>query len=220
MGKKKEDSFLNDYQKIKNEMVFEKVDNILKNQIDNYPEALEEIGFAYYEEENFEEKEENEAMPQNSNQKYLVSYFDGKTELSEKTLQIFEAERNAQNPNYPLIRKYFKKANKNLKTLILYGLDQQPTHVQFLCDLAYYHEFENLLKELISRFNIACSKENNLLNFSEIAQEFYYATSPDGYDALCFLKELFPPHTEKGKNIRFIIAELIKENDKSQHINF
>ena len=220
MGKKKEDSFLNGYQKIKNEMVFEKADNILKNKPGNYPEALEEIGFEYYEEENFEEKDEDEAIPQNFNQKYLVSYFDGKKELSEKTLQIFEAERNAQHPNYPLIRKYFKKANKNLKTLILYGLDQQPTHVQLLCDLAYYHEFENILKELISRFTIACSKENNLLNFSEIAQEFYYATSPDGYDALYFLKELFPPNTEKGKNIRFLIAELTKENDTSQQINF
>ena len=220
MGKKREDSFLNDYQKTKNEMVFEKVDNILKNQPDNYREALGEIGFGYYEEENLEEKEEDEAIPQNSNQKYLVSYFDGKKELSEKTLQIFEAERNAQHPNYPLIRKYFKKANKNLKTLILYGLGQQPTHVQLLSDLAYYHEFENLLKELISRFTIACNKENNLLNFSEIAQEFYYATIPDGYNALYFLKELLPPHTEKGKNIRFLIAELTKESDTSRHINF
>lgn len=220
MGKKRDDSLLSDYQKVKTEMVFEKVDNILKNQPDNYREALGKIGFRYYEEDNLEEKEEDKAIPQNSNQKYLVSYFDGKNELSEKTLQIFEAERNAQHPNYPLIRKYFKKANKNLKTLILYGLDQQPTHVQLLCDLAYYHEFENLLKELISRFTIACNKENNLLNFSEIAQEFYYATIPDGYDALYFLKKLFPPHTEKGENIRFLIAELTKEHDTSRHINF
>lgn len=220
MGKKKEDSFLNDYQKIKNEMVFEKVDFFLKNQPGNFREALEEIGFEYYEEEDFEEKEENNAIPQNSNQKYLVSYFDGKKELSEKTLQIFDAERDAQHPNYPLIRKYFKKANKNLKALLLYGLDQRPTHVQLLCDLAYYHEFENLLNELILRFSIACSNENNLLNFSEIAQEFYYATIPDGYDALYFLKELFPSHTEKGKNIRLLIAELTKENDTFQPINF
>ena len=220
MGKKKEDSFLNDYQKIKNEMVFEQIDNILKSQPGNFREALEEIGFEYYEEEDFEEKEENNAIPQNSNQEYLVLYFDGKKELSEKTLQIFDAERNAQRSNYPLIRKYFKKANKNLKALLLYGLDQQPTNVQLLCDLAYYHEFENFLKELISRFTIACNKENNLLNFSEIAQEFYYATIPDGYDALYSLKELFPPHTEKGENIRLLIAELTKENDASGPITF
>jgi len=122
MSKKKNDSVQNDYQKIKDEMFFEKVNDIFANQPNDYREALEKIGFEYYEEEDLEEKEENEAVPENSNQEYLVSYFDGKKELSEKTLQIFEAERNAKCPNYPLIRKYFKKANKNLKALILYRM--------------------------------------------------------------------------------------------------
>ena len=63
-------------------------------------------------------------------------------------------------------------------------------------------------------------QEENLLNFSEIVQDFYYATEPDSYDALSKLKELFPPDTEKGENIKFITVELLRNRDESVHIEF
>ena len=40
------------------------------------------------------------------------------------------------------------------------------------------------------------------------------------YDALSKLKELFPPDTEKGKNIEFVAVELLKNRDESEHIEF
>jgi hypothetical protein len=66
--------------------------------------------------------------------------------------------------------------------------------------------------KLVNRFLSACRQEKNLLNFSEIVQDFYYASEPDSYDALSKLKELFPPDTEKGKNIPY--------NDQNIHIFF
>jgi len=47
----------------------------------------------------------------------------------------------------------------------------------------------------------------NLETFTELAQDFYYATNPDGYEALYALRELFEPHTEKRKIIDFLISE-------------
>ncbi len=40
-----------------------------------------------------------------------------------------------------------------------------------------------------------------------IAQDFYYATKPDGYEALYALRDLFKPGTDKRKVIDFLIAE-------------
>ena len=43
--------------------------------------------------------------------------------------------------------------------------------------------------------------------FSELAQDFYYATIPDGYEALYALRDSFEPGTDKRKVIDFLIAE-------------
>jgi len=51
----------------------------------------------------------------------------------------------------PLIRPFFKEANQNLKSLIVYGLDRYPRRIALLSDLAFFHEFENILRLLISR---------------------------------------------------------------------
>jgi len=214
VSKKKKDPFLEDYQKIRDEMLFEKVDDIFKNQPGNYIEALEEIGFMYYEEEDFEEKEENEAVPENSNQEFLVSYFEGEEGLSERTLEVFLTERNAEHPNYPLIRRYFKEPNSRLKDLLLFGLKHYPMSAELLDDLAYYQEFENVLGELIAHYTYACLHQENLQTFTELAQDFYYATNPDGYEALYALQELFAPHTEKRKIVDFLVDEQ-KEAEKA-----
>ncbi|MBW1942535.1 MAG: hypothetical protein JRJ51_06850 [Deltaproteobacteria bacterium] len=44
-------------------------------------------------------------------------------------------------------------------------------------------------------------------SFTELAKDFYYNTSPDGYEAYHALKEIFGPETQKGK----ILDHLIKE---------
>jgi len=106
-----------------------------------------------------------------------------------------------------MFRKYFKKTNQKLKALLLYGLDHNATQIDLLSDLAYFHEFENMLSELIVYYTRACEKEMDLEKFTELAQDFYYATNPDSFEALFALQEMFKPHTEKRKIIDFLIAE-------------
>ncbi len=208
MGKKKKDPVIEKYEKLKNEIIIEKVDEVFRTQPDNYISALEEIGFKYYDDDDdMEDREEANAKPENQNQKDLVAYFEGQKELSDKILQTFLEERDTENPNLPLIRKYFKKANQNLKSLILFGLDHYPEKIELLSDLGFFHEFENILGTLITYYTQACVDQENLETFSELAQDFYNTTIPDGYEALYALRDLLETGTDKRKVIDFLIAE-------------
>lgn len=181
---------------------------------------MEEIGFKYYVDDDRDEIEEKNAKPENQNQRDLIEYFEGNQELSESILTTFFKEKDAEKPNYPLIRKYFKQANQNLKFLILYGFDHYPATIDLLSDLAYFHEFENILSTLIDYFTRACKKEFNLETFSELAQDFYHVTISDGYEALYALRDLFEPHTDKRKVIDFLIQEKDKSGGSSAPIEF
>jgi hypothetical protein len=188
-------------------MIRDKAQKIFRTQPENWQEALEEMGFKYYEEEDEEEIEERKARPKNKAQRDLVAYLEGERELSEGILDTLITERYKKRPNLPLIRKYFKSANQRLKALIILGLDRYPASLQLLSDLTYFHEFENVLRLLIHYYTDACLNQTNLKMFTELAQDFYYATAPDDYDALYALRELFEPHTEKRKIIDFLISE-------------
>jgi len=107
-------------------------------------------------------------------------------------------------PNYSLFRKFFKQANKNLLSLILHGLDHYPVLDEFLTDLAYFHEFQNILSIVIKYYAVACDEQGNLEVFSELAMDFYYATIADGYDALYALGERYPAGNEKRAVIDFL----------------
>jgi len=207
MGKKDKDDTLDDYKKLKDEIIIDKVNEIFRSRSDNYIAALEEIGFEYHEEDDEEEIEERKAQPKNKNQRKLVTYFEGEEDASEMIFATFLTERYAKRPNLPLIRKYFKKANQKLKALLIYSLDHYPGRIDLLSDLTYFHEFENILTTLITYYTRACVNQVNLETFTELAQDFYYATNPDGYEALYALRELFEPHTEKRKIIDFLISE-------------
>lgn len=209
MGKKDKGDTLDDYKKLKDEIIIDKVNEIFRSRSDHYIAALEEIGFEYHEENDEEEIEEKEAKPKNKNQRKLVTYFEGEEDSSEMIFATFLTERYAKRPNLPLIRKYFKKANQKLKALLIYGLDHYPGRIDLLSDLTYFHEFENILTTLIFYYTRACVNQANLETFTELAQDFYYATNPDGYEALYALRELFEPHTEKRKIIDFLISELL-----------
>ena len=91
MSKKKKDKTIEEYEKLKNKIVMDKVDEIFRTQPNNYISALEEIGFKYYEDDydDNEEIEEANAKPENRNQKDLVAYFDGEKELSDRIIKIF-----------------------------------------------------------------------------------------------------------------------------------
>ena len=183
------------------------MNEIFRTQPDNYMAALEEIGFEYHEEYDYDEIEEKNAGPENQNQKDLVAFFKGEKKLSDRILHQYLKECDSEFPNQPLIRSFFKEANQNLKSLIVYGLDRYPGRIDLLSDLAFFHEFENNLSLLITYFTRACVAQSNLETFTELAWDFYYSTNPDGYEALYALKELFDPDTEKRKIIDFMIAE-------------
>jgi hypothetical protein len=207
MAKKNKNSTPDDYLKLKSEMLFDKVAETFKTQPENYISELEKIGFKYYEEEDSEEIEERNAAPKNQNQRDLVDFLKGKQPCTDAVLEAYLTECTSEDANGPLIRKYFKKANQNLKALILYGLDRYPGSSYLLPDLAYFHEFENMLGTLITYYTRACVSQENLETFSELAQDFYYATAPDDYDALQALRELFPAGSEKRKIIDILISE-------------
>jgi hypothetical protein len=170
---------------------------------------LEELGFKYFEDDDddIEEIEERNAKPENQRQRNLVAYFENKNKLSGKIFECFSEEKASDNPNFPLIRKYFRKANQNLKALLIYGLDHYPGRIDLLSDLTIFHEFENILSILISYYTRACVDQQNLETFTELAKDFYYSTKPDGYEALFALRELFEPDTDKRKIIEFLILE-------------
>lgn len=223
MGKKKDkDSILDDYEKLKNEIIRDKVSEIFRDHPKDYIAKMEELGFEYFEDDDdYEEIEERNAQPENQRQRELVAYFENKKKLSKKIFESYSEEKAAENPNYPLIRKYYKEANKNLKSLLLYGLDNYPGRIDLLSDLSFFHEFENILSILITYYTRSCVDQANLDTFSELAKDFYYSTNPDGYEALYALRELFKPDTDKRKIIDFLIAEEEEAERKvSQSIEF
>ena len=222
MRKKDKESGLDDYEKMKKEMVRDRVNEIFHNYPKDYIAKMEEIGFKYFEDdEDSEELEERNAKPVNKRQRNLVAYFENKCKLTKEIFESYSEEKASKKPNYPLLRKYFKKANKNLKCLILYGLDNHPGRIDLLSDLSFFHEFENILSLLISYYTKACVDQENLNTFTELANDFYYCTKPDGYEAYYALRELFEPETEKRKIIDFLIVddeEATKKN--SQPLEF
>ena len=222
MGKKDEDSALDDYEKLKTEITRDKVNEIFRSHPKDYIAKMEELGFEYFEDDDdCEEIEESNAQPENQRQRFLVAYFEGRKKLSKKIFESYSEEKTTENPNYPLIRKYYKEANKNLKSLLLYGLDNYPGRIDLLSDLAFFHEFENILNILITYYTQACIDQGNLETFSELAKDFYYSTNPDGYEAYYALRELFEPETDKRKIIDFLIAEDEEaERKASQSIEF
>ena len=120
MGKKDKVSILGDYEKLKNEIIREKVNEIFRNHPKDYIAKMEEVGFEYFEDDDdYEEIEERNAKPENQRQEDLVAFFENKKKLSKNIFESYSEEKASENPNFPLIRKYFKEANPNLKALIL-----------------------------------------------------------------------------------------------------
>jgi len=217
MGKKDKDSVLDDYEKLKNEIIRDKVNEIFHNHPNDHIVKLKELGFGYFEDDDYEDIEERNARPENQRQRSLVGYFENEKKLSKTIFESYSEEKAVESPNYSLIRKYYKEANKNLKDLLIYGLDNYPDRIDLLSDLSFFHEFENILNILITYYTKSCVDQTNLDTFSELTKDFYYSTKPDGYEAYYALRELFEPDTDKRKIIDFLIAE---EGEEFHSIEF
>jgi hypothetical protein len=197
-----------DYEKFKRKLRFEQVAKAIKEDPKNWTSKLEELGFQWFDDEyDQEEEEEKVAKPENPNQEFLVAYFEGSVDLSDRVLDSFLAEKESIDPNYPLFRKYFKRGNENLKKMIVFGLEKNPTDIGFLNNLAYFHESRNILGELIQFYLIACEKETDSGYFEELVRDFIIYTEPDGYDALYELEQKWGADSDKGKVSREIRRE-------------
>lgn len=73
-----------------------------------------------------------------------------------------------------------------------------------LSDLAFFHEYQNILDTVIKHYLIACEKQENLEVFADLIMDFYYAVSSDGYDVFQVMKEKYHPGTDKRKVIDFL----------------
>jgi hypothetical protein len=204
-----------DYEKIKREIVFEKAAKAIKENPKNWVKQVEDLGFAYFDDGygDEEELEEKLAKPENPNQELLAAYFEGDLELSDQMLDAFFTEKDSDAPNYPLFRKYFKSGNENLKRLLISGLERSPANIGLLSDLAFFHEFKNILSELIGYYLIACDHEQNLKNFEQLALQFYYDTDTDGFDALYELSEKYGSESDKGEIVQEILRRQESEPD-------
>jgi len=85
-GKKDKDRVADEFEKLENEMISNKVKEIFRTQPDNYISGLEDIGFEYREDDEYEEKEEREAKPENRNQRDLVAFFEGRKPLMRRSM--------------------------------------------------------------------------------------------------------------------------------------
>lgn len=193
------------------QIIGEEVKHIFKEHPNYYISKLEELGFAYHDDEfDPEEIEEATAHPKNANQEYLISFLEGDIPLSTHIITVFLEERRSSTPNYPLFRRYFKEGNKHLLSLLLHGLQLYPVLDELLCDLAFYHEFQPVLEEVVRCYLIACEKQENLEIFGEYVLDFHYATVSSGFDAFNELRNRHPHGTPKRAVIDFLSEMDIK----------
>jgi hypothetical protein len=199
------------------------VSEIIKNHPRDYRERLEEVGFEWKDDETdllFEEeaKEERAAVPETESQRRLVQFLDTGGFVTRKVLDAYLEERYSETSNLPLIRKYFKQANPNLKAILLKGLAANPTDLDFLDDLSYFSEFDSMLGELIHFYTDACLKETDIERFSLLAQDFHMNTYEQGYDALHELVTIFQSGT-KGAVVQQL-SETVDDFEGAEDIPF
>ena len=199
------------------------VSEIIKNHPRDYRDRLEEVGFEWQDDEydllyDEEAKEERVAVPETENQRRLVHFLDTGGPVTRQVLDDYLEERYSETSNLPLIRKYFKQANPNLKAILLKGLAANSTDLDLLDDLSYFSEFDSMLGELIHFYTDACLKETDMERFSLLAQDFHMNTYDQGYDALYELTTIFQTDT-KGAVIQHL-SETIDDYEGAEDIPF
>jgi len=205
-----------DYEKMRRELLVKQVSEVFKKDPKNHIRHMEELGFTWVDddEDDQEEVEEQQSKPENQNQELLVAYFHGEIGLADSLLELFKSEKESDNPNYPLFRKYFKRGNQNFKKPLLLGLADNQTDIGLLNDLSFFHWENGILGELIQCYLKACDLEQEENRFKELAKDFYYNTVDDNYDALYELKQLYQPDSPKGKITQQICRDIESEPEK------
>jgi hypothetical protein len=202
-------SIFDQYRSLRDEMVSDRIREAFKGTAAVACRELGKFGFQWVDDETDEDnvKEEGGAVPENINQEFLVGYFEGHVKWSGAVLEAYLSEKASDSPNFPLLRRYFRKGNPALKALLLRGLDQCPTDASLLHELAFFHEYHWMLSELISRYITACMLENDAELFAELAIAFYYNTVEDGFEALNELKKIVGDIPQKRSTIDQLLLE-------------
>ena len=74
MKKKDKKELIDELHKLNAEMVIDKVNEVFKDNPENYKEELAKIGFQWFDDDYPDEiEEEDNAVPENENQEYLVA---------------------------------------------------------------------------------------------------------------------------------------------------
>ena len=199
------------------------VNEIIKNHPRDYRERLEALGFVWQDDEYDEQleeevREERLAMPETENQSRLVGFLERGGGITRQIVDAYLFERYSETPNLPLIRKYFRQANSNLKALLITALAANPTDLDLLDDLSYFSEFDSMLGELIEFYTDACIRETDVDRFSMLAQDFHMNTYDQGFDAFHELTTIFQSGT-KGAVVQYL-SDTIDEVDGSEDLPF
>jgi hypothetical protein len=210
MNKKKaRKNIFDQYRSLKDEMVFNQIREALSDTADTAScgEGKLDLECIDHITDEDELQDEEAAVPENINQEFLVAYFEGYLKLSDIVLEAYNTEKSAESPNFPLLRRYFRKGNPALMLLLLLGLDKFPTDQSLLHDLAFFHEHHGMLSELISRYTLACTLENESEAFAELAMDFHYNTIGDGFEAINELKKIVMDNPQKEAAIDHLLLE-------------
>ena len=118
---------------------------------------LLELGFEYIEEDDggIEKQEEDNAKPLNKRQKMLTKYFERKSGLSSDIIQKFILEIEAEDTNYPLLRKYFKQGGDHILELLQQALIKHPSRESLVNAFVFLSTYNNIFSELISVYTNA-----------------------------------------------------------------
>jgi len=210
-----------DFEKKMRELKIRQVSEAIRVDPENWAANLEKLGFQWFDDESDPEHEEElTARPNNPRQESLVEFFEGSADSSDSSaslasldqvLQMYLDEKASSQPNYALIRRYFKEGNERLQKLLSFGLTKYPTEIGLLDDLGYYNEFRNVSGDLIQFYLKACEEESDMGRFEELATDFCINTCGFGFDALIELEQRLGHDLEKGKVIR-----KIKDDQASQ----
>lgn len=176
-------------------------------------EKFLEFGFEFYDDENGSEEEiaeEKSARPQNERQKRLVTYLDSDGSPTKTLIEDFLTEKDSDETNYPLFRRYFRKGDPQLKKLILFGLDIDPTSMTLLNDLSFFSYFSIKVSEFIKYYTRACVDVEDLNEFRQIVENFEHVVIEYDYDAYVALLQ----RDDINERKKSIVKELLEKHDE------
>jgi hypothetical protein len=170
------------------------VSRLFRRKPRNMTEEIEGLGFSWHIDDGVradELAEERSVRPITADQMALVSFLEGSSAPNNDLAALWRTEVGRDGTSLALWRRYFRAGSPQLKKLILLGLDQIPADRDLLAQLAFFHEFLPIPKELLMRYMRACGEANNSQVFMVLAQDFDEAAGSFGYDGLAALRERY-----------------------------